>query len=128
MIDSKTRRATAVMAAFLLVFCAAGLHAQTGAPGFRAIAFYTGKAHNAHISFVKEANRWFPKMAAERGFACESSDNWGNLNLDNLARYQVVIFLDSRPDAQAQRQAFRQYMEKSGGWTGFHFAGFALTP
>ena len=27
-----------------------------------------------------------------------------------------------------QRAAFQKYMENGGGWMGFHFAGFALTP
>ena len=42
--------------------------------------------------------------------------------------YQVVLFLDTRPDDPAQREAFRKYMEHGGAWMGFHFAGFALTP
>jgi hypothetical protein len=40
----------------------------------------------------------------------------------------VVLFLDTRPDSPSQRDAFKQYMENGGGWMGFHFAGFALTP
>jgi hypothetical protein len=39
-----------------------------------------------------------------------------------------VIFLDTRPDTLAQRQAFQQYMENGGAWIGFHFSAFALTP
>ena len=50
------------------------------------------------------------------------------MNPDFLSRYQVVIFLDTRPDTPAQREAFKNYMEHGGGWIGFHFAGFALTP
>ena len=34
-----------------------------GAPKFKVIAFYTGRDDLAHISFVHEANRWFPEMA-----------------------------------------------------------------
>jgi len=129
MIDFGVNRTKTGVAAFLLACsCAAGLQAQTSPHEFRAIAFYTGKNDKAHISFVNEANRWFSKMAAERGFAYNSTGNWGNLNLEYLARYQVVLFLDTRPDAPAQRQAFQKYMEKGGGWMGFHFAGFALTP
>jgi hypothetical protein len=30
---------------------------------FKVIAFYTAKNDQAHISFVHEANRWFPEMA-----------------------------------------------------------------
>jgi len=58
MIDFKVHRATAVVAALFLVFWAADLHARTGAPGFRAIAFYTGKSDKAHISFAKETSGW----------------------------------------------------------------------
>jgi hypothetical protein len=53
---------------------------------------------------------------------------WNNLNPDFLSHYQVVIFLDTRPDTPDQRASFEQYMEKGGAWMGFHFAGFALTP
>src|SRR5207244_7588520 len=45
-----------------------------------------------------------------------------------LASYQVVVFLDTRPEDPAQRAAFQAYMEHGGAWMGFHFAGFALTP
>jgi len=44
-----------------------------------------------------------------------------------LSKYQVVLFLDTRPEAPDQRAAFKQYMEDGGSWMGFHFAGFALT-
>lgn len=102
--------------------------AQTNAPRYRVIAFYTGKGDKAHISFITEANRWFPRMAAERGFTFESTTNWVNLTSQFLANYEVVVFLDTRPDAPAQREAFQKYMEKGGAWMGFHFAAFALTP
>ena len=104
------------------------LQAQTNSAKFKVIAFYTAKSDQAHISFVKEANRWFPKMAAEHHFIYDATNRWDNLNADFLAGYQVVIFLDTRPETPAQREAFRQYMENGGGWIGFHFAAFALTP
>ena len=36
------------------------------------------------------------------------------------------MFLDTRPEEPAQRDAFRHYMESGGAWLGFHFSGFAL--
>ncbi len=104
------------------------LEAQSSAPQFNVIAFYTGKNDPAHISFVNEANKWFPEMAAQYHFAYEATTNWNNLNADFLSRYQVVLFLDTRPEVPAQRRAFQKYMEHGGAWMGFHFAGFALTP
>src|SRR5512145_449200 len=97
-------------------------------PLFRVIAFYTATSDQAHISFVHEANRWFSKISVEKGFVYDSTHNWNNLNPDFLSKYQVVLFLDTRPDAPDQRAAFEQYMKKGGAWMGFHFAGFALTP
>ena len=95
---------------------------------FKVIAFFTGKNDQAHISYVQEANKWFPAMAAKYNFSYDTTTNWNNMNDEFLKQYQVVIFLDTRPDVPAQRAAFEKYMENGGGWMGFHFAAFALTP
>ena len=92
------------------------------------IAFYTAKQDQAHISFVHQANRWFPKAATHYNFKYDSTNDWNNLNAEFLSRYQVVLFLDTRPEDGAQREAFQTYMKNGGAWMGFHFAGFALTP
>jgi hypothetical protein len=97
-------------------------------PAFRVIAFFTGKEDPAHISFLHEAEQWFPEMAAKYNFSFDTTSNWQNLNAAFLSQYQVVVFLDTRPEDPAQRAAFQTYMEHGGGWMGFHFAGFALTP
>jgi hypothetical protein len=101
--------------------------AGSGKP-FRVIAFYTAKNDQAHISFVHEANRWFSQSAAQNNFTYDTTDNWDNLNSVFLSSYQVVIFLDTRPEKEAQRIAFQKYMDNGGAWIGFHFAAFALTP
>ena len=111
---------------FLLLTALFGT-AQKNKP-FKVIAFYTAKEDQAHISFVHEANKWFPKMATQYNFVYDSTNNWDNLNAGFLSQYQVVLFLDARPEQPAQRAAFQQYMEHGGAWMGFHFAGFALTP
>ena len=67
-------------------------------------------------------------MAGKYNFLYDSTNDWNNLNTSFLARYQVVLFLDTRPDTPAQREAFREYMERGGAWMGFHFSAFALTP
>lgn len=101
---------------------------QNNDQSFKVIAFYTAREDQAHISFVHEANRWFPRVAAENHFTYDSTNNWNNLNASFLAGYQVIIFLDTRPEDSTQRKAFEQYMKSGGGWMGFHFSGFALTP
>ena len=50
------------------------------------------------------------------------------MNTAFLSRYQVVLFLDTRPDGETERAAFKKYMDNGGGWIGFHFSAFALTP
>lgn len=112
----------------LCFYFAYNVSAQSIHPKFKVIAFFTGKNDLAHISFVHEANKWFPKMAEKYNFTYDSTNNWENLNSDFLSHYQVVIFLDTRPEDPAQRIAFQKYMENGGGWMGFHFSAFALTP
>lgn len=102
--------------------------AQDHNPKFKVIAFYTAKSDLAHISFVEEANNWFSEIAVKNNFNYDSTNNWNNLNTKFISQYQVVLFLDTRPEDPAQRAAFQKYMENGGAWMGFHFAGFALTP
>ena len=97
-------------------------------PKFQVIAFYTGKNDQAHISYVSEALKCLPKIAEENNFGFTATNDWSNLNAEFLAGYQVVLFLDTRPDKPEQREAFQKYMESGGAWMGFHFSAFALSP
>lgn len=110
----------------MLLFTTSGMAKSTLKVKFSVIAFYTAKNDRAHISYVHEANRWFPKMAAKHNFSYDTTSNWANMNEKFLARYQIVLFLDTRPEDPVQRLAFQQYMEKGGAWMGFHFAAFSL--
>jgi hypothetical protein len=116
---------------FLLIFNVLFLFSYTESSGhakFKVIGFYTAKHDQAHISFVHEANKWFSKAAQENNFTYDSTNNWSNLNTPFLSNYQVVLFLDTRPEDPAQREAFKKYMDHGGAWIGFHFSAFALTP
>lgn len=106
------------------LFCAA----QDRPGPFKVIAFFSEKNDLAHISFVHEANKWFPVEGEKYNFTYDSTNDWNNLNATFLSKYDVVIFLDTRPDSLFQRVAFQKYMENGGAWMGFHFAAFALTP
>jgi len=117
-----------VLLSISIIVCGNSCIAQTATPSFKVIAFYTAKSDQAHISFVHEANRFFPQLATANHFSYDSTNDWTKMNAEFLSQYQVVLFLDTRPEAPEQRKAFQQYMEKGGGWMGFHFAGFALTP
>lgn len=114
-----------LLALFFACFTSIAQHKKEKSK-FKVIAFYTGKNDQAHISFVHEANKWFPKIAEENHFEYDSTSNWDNLNAKFLANYQVVLFLDTRPETPSQREAFQKYMENGGGFIGFHFSAFAL--
>lgn len=96
--------------------------------GFKVLGFYTARNDAAHISFVHEANKWFDSTGKKNGFTYDSTNDWSKLDSNLGSIYQVVIFLDTRPDRAMQREAFERYMKEGGAWMGFHFAGFALTP
>jgi hypothetical protein len=110
---------------FLLI-CFSVVSAQSAKPAFKAVAFYTAKNDQAHISFVHEANRWFNAAAVQNHFTYDTTSDWKNLNASFLADYQLVLFLDTRPEDPDQRSAFKTYMDHGGAWMGFHFSGFAL--
>ena len=106
-----------------LIYCCSGVSAAK--PKFRVVAFYTGKEDAAHISFLREAEHWFPAMAAKHHFSYDATSDWRKLNADYLAAYQVVVFLDTRPEDPAQRAAFQAYMEH-GRVDGLSFRRFCF--
>lgn len=110
---------------FSICFLGFSQSKKTGSK-FKIIAFYTAKNDQAHISFVNQANKWFPEIAEENHFEYDSTSNWNNLNAKFLAQYKVVLFLDTRPETPEQREAFQEYMENGGAFIGFHFSAFAL--
>ncbi|MGW0631194.1 ThuA domain-containing protein [Streptomyces sp. NPDC002758] len=95
----------------------------TAAP-FKVLALYNGTWDAAHISFVHEANEWFPQQAAANGFTYTASNNWDLLANGGVRDYQVVLFLDDLPQTAAQRTGFEQYMRGGGAWMGFHVSAF----
>jgi hypothetical protein len=50
-----------------------------------------GRNDLAHVSFVQEANRWFPETARTHNFRYESTSDWTRLNADSLKAYQDPI-------------------------------------
>jgi uncharacterized protein len=123
-----TRSVILLLAFGLFISTASFAQSKSADKKFKVVAFFTAKHDPAHISFVHEANTWFPSVSAKNGFTYDTTSNWANLNEKFLSKYQAVIFLDTRPEDPAQRNAFQKYMENGGGWMGFHFAAFALTP
>ncbi|MCF0055860.1 ThuA domain-containing protein [Dyadobacter sp. CY356] len=125
---STLRAARAVLSLSFFLVILFPVFAQKTRPKFKVIAFYTGKNDQAHISYMHEANKFFPQIASKYNFTYDSTTDWSKLNAEFLSKYQIVLFLDTRPEKHEQRAAFQKYMENGGAWMGFHFAAFALTP
>jgi uncharacterized protein len=65
------------------------------------------------------------KMGAEAGFAVDASDDPAVFTTANLKQYQAIVFSNSNNEAfatQAQRDAFKAFIEAGGGFVGIHSA------
>ena len=65
------------------------------------------------------------KMGAEKGFAVDYTDNPNVFSNTNLKQYAAIIFSNSDNEAfssDAQREAFKHYIESGGGFVGIHSA------
>jgi len=65
------------------------------------------------------------KMGEESEFIVDASDNPADFNNANLRRYAALVFANSNNQAfsdDAQRDAFRRYIEAGGGFVGLHSA------
>ncbi|HTF17708.1 MAG TPA: ThuA domain-containing protein [Chryseolinea sp.] len=109
---------------FLLVMATA--FESAAQRNFKVVGFFTALHDRAHITYVREANKWFAAQAKRYHFTYDSTSNWDNLNPGFLSQCAVVVFLDTRPEKPDQREAFKQYMQGGGGWIGCHFSAFAL--
>lgn len=87
---------------------------------------YVSGGDSAHADFAKEANEWFWKKGQELGFMYEATTDFSVLNDENLANYDLVMFLNGRPMENDQMEAFQKYMENGGAWMGFHSAAFSM--
>lgn len=115
---------------FLVFFCAGHVVAQSAVSQkkFRVLGIFPPDEEDiAHRSFVNEAQEWFERKAKERNFEYVTTNNLKYINDAYLSRYDVVLFLNIRPENQDQRDAFQRYMESGGAWMGFHFAAFAMS-
>jgi len=91
---------------------------------FRVVAFYYGTWDVGHISFTREAQRFFPSWQAEHGFVYEGTTDWSKLNDNYLANVDVIMFLDDRPQNANHRQVVQRFVERGGGALFFHVSAF----
>jgi Trehalose utilisation len=99
--------------------------ANQQASPIKVLAFYdVSSGDAAHDAYAKEANTWFPSVAAANGFTYESTSDWTRLNTSNLANYKVIMFLNDLCWDAGQQAALQTYMTAGGGWIGFHVCAY----
>lgn len=108
---------------FLLLFLA-GNTSFAQQSQFKVLALYSTNVESDHVDFAMDAMKFYGKMAKTKGFAFDTTSNWGDLNDEKLKNYQVVVWLNEFPHNQAQRSAFEKFMADGGAWLGFHVSGY----
>ena len=93
-------------------------------PRFKVLAFYSNNVEPDHIDFARDAIKFFRELTIGDGFVFDTTSNMNDLNAEKLKNYPVVMWLNDFPHTQAQRDAFRKYMENGGGWFGFHVSAY----
>jgi type 1 glutamine amidotransferase len=119
--------ASTVFAMISALCMVSGFTVQAGpqASPFKVLGFYdVSSGDAAHDAYAKEANAWFPTVAAANGFTYESTSDWSKLNTSNLAGYKVIMFLNDLCWDGGQQTAFQTYMIGGGGWIGFHVCAY----
>jgi type 1 glutamine amidotransferase len=114
---------TMVCALFVLTFAADGADAQ------RKVLVYTrnytpdgkGYVHDNIAASVAAIQ----KMGAEKGFGVDVSDDPASFTDANLRQYAALVFSNSNNEAfanEAQKDAFKRYIQAGGGFVGIHSA------
>lgn len=93
-------------------------------PRFKVLAFYSKQVEPDHIVFAEDAIKFFRDLTVGDGFVFDTTSNMADLNDTKLKDYSLVMMLNDFPHSQAQREAFKKYMENGGGWFGFHVAAY----
>jgi len=77
-----------------------------------------------HTECIPQGTVAIAQMAAHRGFEVDATENAALFTDENLAKYDVVIFLCTTGDVlnATQQAAFERYIKAGGGYAGIHSA------
>ncbi|HEY1140292.1 MAG TPA: ThuA domain-containing protein [Lysobacter sp.] len=95
---------------------------QAAAEGERILVF-TRTAGYRHDS-IPTAVATLRKLAGQEGFTADHSEDAGDINTANLARYRIVVFASTTGDLleEAQQRALQEFVRHGGGFVGVHAA------
>ena len=121
------RGLTAAVLVGLLVLPLAPAGADRSHPGkharFSALIFSKTAAFR-HTECIPSGTVAIAEMGARRGFEVDATENAAAFTDENLAKYDVVIFLCTTGDVlnDTQQAAFERYIQAGGGYAGIHSA------
>ncbi len=93
-------------------------------PRFKVLAFFSRQVEPDHVQFAEDAIHFFKDLTSGNGYVFDTTSSMDDLNAERLKNYSVVMMLNDFPHTDAQRKAFRHYMENGGGWFGFHVSAY----
>ena len=124
-------RARAVLAAALVAVAIvplAGAQADRGGghghdKAFKALIFSKTAAFR-HTECIPSATVALAQLAVREGFTVDATENADAFTDENLAQYDVVVFLCTTGDVldDEQQAAFERYIRAGGGYAGIHSA------
>lgn len=117
------RRWTAAL--LLLIITTVALHAQSGNVNWKnvKVLVYTKNGKGYVHDNIAEAVKGVQKLAQENGFSVVATDDPAQFTEENLRQYTLLLFANTNNDVfdtDAQRLAFRRYIESGGGFVGLH--------
>jgi cytochrome c len=111
-----------IAGAVLAASASRGLSAESADARFRALVFSktTGFRHDS----IPQGIDAIAKLGAEHRFAVDSTEDAACFSDEILARYKVVVFLNTTGDVlgAGEKGAFERYIQSGGGFVGIHSA------
>jgi cytochrome c len=100
----------------------ASLAAESGDPRFTVLVF--SKTTGFHHDSIPQGIAAIEALGAEHGFAVDSTVDAARFSDAVLARYKVVVFLNTTGDIldAGEKTAFERYIRSGGGFVGIHSA------
>ena len=114
----KTTVCTLAIALQTILFAANTLNAQAQ----RVLVF--SKTEGFRHASIEVGKTAFAKMATEKGFTADFTEDAAKFTTANLKQYNAVVFLSTTGDVlnDVQQQEFERYIQAGGGYIGIHAA------
>ena len=88
------------------------------------VLVFTGHGEGYVHDNIDASARMLLEMAAEEGFTADTTSRTDIFADDSLARYDAIVYANASYVAldEAQREAFRHFVRRGGGFVGLHAA------